>query len=98
MRAVFAVVLAAYSLAWSSDLFRTAGLNVLDEQLMGPMLGIGLALDGRLFDPRALTWAQKQKQVTAYERAQLAATDPQVRSALTGLLVDAGLLTEGDRA
>ena len=41
---MLAVALTSISLAWSADLFRAVGLNVLDEQIMGPMLGIALAL------------------------------------------------------
>jgi len=44
LRSALAVALTGASLAWSADLFRTVGLNVLDEQIMGPMLGMALAL------------------------------------------------------
>ncbi|HLB15539.1 MAG TPA: TRAP transporter fused permease subunit [Burkholderiales bacterium] len=44
LKAFLAVALTCGSLAWSADLFRAVGLNLLDEQIMGPMLGIGLML------------------------------------------------------
>jgi TRAP transporter 4TM/12TM fusion protein len=44
LRPVLAVALASASLAWSADLFRVFGLIVLDEQIMAPMLGTGIAL------------------------------------------------------
>ncbi len=52
LRTGLAVALTAGSLAWSADLFRTVGLNVLDEQVMGPMLGIALALIFIVFPAR----------------------------------------------
>ena len=52
LRAVLAVALTCASLAWSADLFRTFGLNVLDEQIMGPMLATGLALVFIIFPAR----------------------------------------------
>jgi TRAP transporter 4TM/12TM fusion protein len=44
LRPILAVGLTAASLAWSADLFRAIGLNVLNEQIMAPMLGSGIAL------------------------------------------------------
>jgi TRAP transporter 4TM/12TM fusion protein len=44
VKAFLAVALTCGSLAWSADLFRAVGLNLLDEQIMGPMFGIGLLL------------------------------------------------------
>ena len=44
LKAALAVLLTLGSLAWSSDFYRTIGLNILDEQVMGPMLGMGIAL------------------------------------------------------
>jgi TRAP transporter 4TM/12TM fusion protein len=52
VRTVLAVALTSASLAWSADVFRTVGLNVLDEQIMGPMLGIALALVFVIFPAR----------------------------------------------
>jgi TRAP transporter 4TM/12TM fusion protein len=44
LKTALAILLTVASLSWSSDLFRTMGLNILDEQIMGPMLGVGLLL------------------------------------------------------
>jgi len=44
LRTALAILLTVGSLSWSSDLFRTAGLNILDEQIVGPMLGVGIFL------------------------------------------------------
>jgi len=52
LKAALAGALTCASLAWSADLFRTAGLNILDEQIMGPMLGIGLMLVYIVFPAR----------------------------------------------
>jgi len=52
LRAALAVSLTCGSLAWSADIDRTVGLNVLDEQIMGPMLGIALALVYIVFPAR----------------------------------------------
>jgi TRAP-type uncharacterized transport system fused permease subunit len=43
-RSVLAVGLTLASLAWSADLLRTFGLVVLNEQIMAPILGCGIAL------------------------------------------------------
>jgi TRAP transporter 4TM/12TM fusion protein len=52
LKAALAVLLTCGSLAWSSDLFRTSGVNILDEQIMGPMLGAGLMLVYMVFPAR----------------------------------------------
>ena len=52
LKAALAVALTCGSLAWSADLFRTVGLNILDEQIMGPMLGIGIMLVYIVFPAR----------------------------------------------
>ncbi len=52
MKAALAILLTLGSLAWSSDLFRTIGLNILDEQIMGSMLGLGLMLVYIIFPAR----------------------------------------------
>jgi TRAP transporter 4TM/12TM fusion protein len=44
LRTTLAILLTIASLSWSSDLFRTVGLNILDEQIVGPMLGVGFLL------------------------------------------------------
>ena len=52
LRTGLAILLTVGSLSWSSDLFRTAGLNILDEQIMGPMLGVGFLLVFIIFPAR----------------------------------------------
>ena len=52
LRTALAILLTIGSLAWSSDLFRTAGLNILDEQIVGPMLGVGFLLVFIIFPVR----------------------------------------------
>lgn len=52
LKTALAVALTCGSLAWSADLFRTFGLNILDEQIMGPMLGIGIMLVYIVFPAR----------------------------------------------
>jgi TRAP transporter 4TM/12TM fusion protein len=52
LRTGLAILLTVGSLSWSSDLFRNAGLNILDEQIMGPMLGVGFLLVFIIFPAR----------------------------------------------
>ena len=52
LRSVLAVALTGGSLAWSADLYRRFGLSLFDEQILGPMLGTGLALVYLIFPAR----------------------------------------------
>ena len=52
LKLALSVLLTLGSLAWSSDMYRTIGLNILDEQIMGPMLGLGLMLVYIVFPAR----------------------------------------------
>ncbi len=52
LRSSLAVLLTVASLSWSSDIFRTLGLNILDEQIMGPMFGTGILLVYIIFPAR----------------------------------------------